>query len=93
MQSLSEMKAIFESLATSMQSLPVRTTGQDFLHSWRHFYEGVRYTNALQRDGYIPLACTVLGHRLRLAFYNFCALGGVVGYLVGVDNGNTVKSQ
>jgi hypothetical protein len=21
-----------------MQSLPVRTTGQDFLHSWRHFF-------------------------------------------------------
>ena len=29
----SEMKAIFDSGATSIQSLPVRTTGQDFLHS------------------------------------------------------------
>ena len=32
-QSRSEMKAIFDSGVTSMQSLPVRTTGQDFLHS------------------------------------------------------------
>lgn len=38
MQRRSEIKAILESGATSMQSLPVRTTGQDFLHSWRHFY-------------------------------------------------------
>ena len=30
---LSEMKAIFDSGATSMQSFPVRTTGHDFLHS------------------------------------------------------------
>ncbi|KAF1931052.1 uncharacterized protein M421DRAFT_21480, partial [Didymella exigua CBS 183.55] len=33
----SEMKAILESLVTSMHSLPVRTTGQDFLHSCLHF--------------------------------------------------------
>ena len=33
----SDMKAILESGVTSMQSLPVRTTGHDFLHSWRHF--------------------------------------------------------
>ena len=32
------MKAILDSGATSMQSLPVRTTGQDFLHSCRHFF-------------------------------------------------------
>lgn len=38
MQSRSDMKAIFESGVTSMQSLPVRTTGHDFLHSCRHFY-------------------------------------------------------
>lgn len=38
MQRLSEMKAILESGVTSMQSFPVRTTGHDFLHSWRHFY-------------------------------------------------------
>lgn len=36
-QRRSEMKAIFESGVTSMQSLPVLTTGQDFLHSCRHF--------------------------------------------------------
>lgn len=29
----SDMNAIFESGVTSMQSLPVRTTGHDFLHS------------------------------------------------------------
>ncbi|PVH98765.1 hypothetical protein DM02DRAFT_530517 [Periconia macrospinosa] len=34
----SEMKAILESGATSMHSLPVRTTGQDFLHSCLHFF-------------------------------------------------------
>lgn len=59
MQRLSEMKAIFESGLTSMQSFPLRTTcqvynklstqwgvkkekgiytGQDLLHSCRHFY-------------------------------------------------------
>ena len=37
-QSLSEMKAILESEVTSIQSLPVLTTGQDFLHSCRHFF-------------------------------------------------------
>lgn len=38
MQRRSEMKAIFDSGVTSMQSLPVRTTGHDFLHSCRHFW-------------------------------------------------------
>ncbi|ORY62106.1 uncharacterized protein BCR38DRAFT_346195 [Pseudomassariella vexata] len=33
----SEMKASFESDATSIHSLPLRTTGHDFLHSCRHF--------------------------------------------------------
>ena len=33
MHSRSEMYAIFESGVTSIQSLPVLTTGQDFLHS------------------------------------------------------------
>ncbi|KAI1769444.1 hypothetical protein GGR53DRAFT_472513 [Hypoxylon sp. FL1150] len=37
MQRLSEMKAILDSGLTSMQSFPLRTTGQDLLHSWRHF--------------------------------------------------------
>lgn len=32
-QRASEMKAIFEAGVTSMQSLPVRLTGQDLLHS------------------------------------------------------------
>lgn len=36
-QRRSEMKAILLEGSTSMQSLPVLTTGQDFLHSWRHF--------------------------------------------------------
>lgn len=35
--SRSEIYAIFDSGVTSMHSLPVRTTGQDFLHSCRHF--------------------------------------------------------
>ena len=39
--SRSEMKAIFDSGATSMQSFPVRTTGHDFLHSCRHFWKNV----------------------------------------------------
>jgi len=33
----SEIKAILLVGSTSMQSLPVLTTGQDFLHSCRHF--------------------------------------------------------
>lgn len=37
MHSRSEMYAILDSGVTSIQSLPVRTTGQDFLHSCRHF--------------------------------------------------------
>ncbi|KAF2199925.1 hypothetical protein GQ43DRAFT_357107, partial [Delitschia confertaspora ATCC 74209] len=42
MQSLSEMKAILDSGVTSMHSLPVRTTGHDFLHSCLHFF-GLHY--------------------------------------------------
>src|ERR1700761_6537922 len=38
----SEMKAMRDSGVTSMQSLPLRTTGHDFLHSWRHFL-GLHY--------------------------------------------------
>jgi hypothetical protein len=34
----SEMKAILDSGVTSMHSLPVRTTGHDFLHSCLHFF-------------------------------------------------------
>lgn len=32
----SDKEAIFELGDTSIQSLPIRTTGQDFLHSCRH---------------------------------------------------------
>ena len=38
MHNCSEIKAILDSGETSMQSLPVLTTGHDFLHSCRHFY-------------------------------------------------------
>lgn len=34
----SDMKAILDSGVTSIQSLPVLTTGHDFLHSCRHFF-------------------------------------------------------
>jgi len=37
-QRLSEMKAIFDSGVTSIQSRPLRTTGHDFLHSCLHFF-------------------------------------------------------
>jgi hypothetical protein len=37
MQSVSEMKQIFEVGNTSMQTLPVVLTGHDFLHSCLHF--------------------------------------------------------
>jgi len=37
MHKLSEMKAILDSGVTSMQRRPLRTTGQDFLHSCLHF--------------------------------------------------------
>ncbi len=50
MQRRSEMKEIFESGVTSMQSLPVRTTGHDFLHSWRHFYVDKSETCRLRAD-------------------------------------------
>lgn len=39
MQRFSEMKAIFDSGVTSIQRRPLRTTGQDFLHSCLHFCE------------------------------------------------------
>ena len=42
MQRRSDMKAIFDSGVTSIQSFPVLTTGQDFLHSCRHFF-GLHY--------------------------------------------------
>ncbi|KAF2088908.1 hypothetical protein K490DRAFT_9176, partial [Saccharata proteae CBS 121410] len=42
-QRRSEIKAILDSGATSMQSFPVRTTGQDFLHSCLHFYRLVSW--------------------------------------------------
>ncbi|PWN53934.1 hypothetical protein IE53DRAFT_309315 [Violaceomyces palustris] len=38
MQRASEMKAILLVEVTSIQSLPILTTGQDFLHSCRHFF-------------------------------------------------------
>ncbi|KAI9222483.1 hypothetical protein BC828DRAFT_345985 [Blastocladiella britannica] len=38
MHSTSEMKAILEVEPTSIHSLPMRTTGHDFLHSCRHFF-------------------------------------------------------
>ena len=38
MHNSSEMKAILSFGVTSMQSLPIRTTGQDFLHSCRHLF-------------------------------------------------------
>ncbi|KAJ1449668.1 hypothetical protein M885DRAFT_448901 [Pelagophyceae sp. CCMP2097] len=38
MQSSSEMNASLEAGATSMQSLPIRTTGHCRLHSCRHFF-------------------------------------------------------
>lgn len=37
-QSSSEREAIFERGVTSIQSFPIRTTGQDFLHSCRHLF-------------------------------------------------------
>ncbi|OCK88424.1 uncharacterized protein K441DRAFT_588706 [Cenococcum geophilum 1.58] len=44
-QSRSEMNAILDSGVTSMQSFPVRTTGQDFLHSCLHFCLTVRHSS------------------------------------------------
>lgn len=39
MHKLSDMKAIFDSGVTSMHRRPLRTTGQDFLHSCLHFWK------------------------------------------------------
>lgn len=49
MHKRSEMKAILESGATSMQSLPVLTTGQDFLHSCLHFWCRCQYPDILEK--------------------------------------------
>ena len=53
MHKLSDMKAIFESGVTSMQRRPLRTTGQDFLHSCLHFWEhcqnSIAFINSLTK--------------------------------------------
>lgn len=54
--SRSEMYAIFESGVTSIQSLPVRTTGQDFLHSCRHFCSGQSLVPVTVRSTHFRLA-------------------------------------
>eukprot|EP00051_Salpingoeca_urceolata_P009800 m.119080 g.119080 ORF g.119080 m.119080 type:complete len:60 (+) comp16452_c0_seq6:1772-1951(+) len=38
MQSVSEIYAILDVRSASMHILPMRTTGQDFLHSCLHFF-------------------------------------------------------
>ena len=43
MHSSSEIHAILSFFWTSMQNLPIRTTGQDFLHSSMHF-EGLHFS-------------------------------------------------
>lgn len=55
----SEMKAILDVGSTSMHSLPVRTTGQAFLHSCLHFWARVSDNRGAWRVALIPWVCTV----------------------------------
>ncbi|KAH8663068.1 hypothetical protein BGZ60DRAFT_80605 [Tricladium varicosporioides] len=73
-QRLSEMKAIFDSGVTSMQRRPLRTTGQDFLHSCLHFYSDCISTVHGVRESArsLPLVCTVW-RDFRSAFCSFMA--------------------
>jgi len=59
MHRFSDMKAIFEVGSTSMHSRPLRTTGQDFLHSCLHFCKWLsisRMSDAVQWDSYLWFA-------------------------------------
>lgn len=64
---LSEIKAILDSGVTSIQSFPVLTTGQDFLHSCRHFYNMQKFHFRICAQPefaariFIPSVCTVVG--------------------------------
>ena len=52
---LSEMNAILDSGVTSMQSFPLLTTGQDFLHSCLHFYRtGQEVARSMGKCGSVP---------------------------------------
>jgi hypothetical protein len=76
-----------ESGATSMQSLPVRTTGQDFLHSWRHFYSYQYRGEELLLVVKIPSVCTV--ENKASVIYLTSGVGEALTDLVTVDNGNS----
>ena len=75
-----------------MQSLPVRTTGHDFLHSCRHFFQRVNQacTLCMGHAVDIPLAYTVVS---AVSFYD--NKGGKVGHhhLVVVDDGDSSVSS
>lgn len=64
---LSEIKAILDSGVTSIQSFPVLTTGHDFLHSCRHFYNMQEFYFRICAQPefaariFIPSVCTVVG--------------------------------
>ena len=98
MQRFSEMKAILDVASTSIQRRPLRTTGQDFLHSCRHFYTkwSVSTINLLERSGMLTFGLHWVTGVL-LAFR--LVRGGVVGHglkwflshLVWTDDGDTVR--
>jgi hypothetical protein len=86
----SEMKAILEVLSTSMHSLPVRTTGHDFLHSCLHFCAAVSLCGRASWGCDGPLACTVRAH-LTLEKFRPRLRGSTC--LVVADNRNTGARQ
>jgi trans-aconitate methyltransferase len=63
MHRVSEIKAILEVGSTSIQSLPVLTTGHDFLHSCLHFYKKLVSRHDLRVD---KITSTYLGLTLIL---------------------------
>lgn len=93
MHSRSEMKAILESGVTSMHSLPVRTTGQDFLHSCRHFCASVRLFPFDIRGEMLAFGLHCHRTHATLAFSEICVEGQWAGerYFVAIDDSDTTE--
>jgi len=96
MHKLSDMNAIFDVGVTSIQRRPLRTTGQDFLHSCLHFYGRMVNVRLLTRRLPVVYLWLALQHgRMLLAYVAFRGgvFGGVEGrvcaHLIRADNSNT----
>lgn len=87
MQSRSEMKANFDSGVTSMQSLPVRTTGQDFLHSCLHFWRSISLSRIFDSDS-VRRALGLHYNSNRVVSSRFRCSGSRSIHLIAVDDCN-----